>query len=56
MALYIGSEKALLISNNFLSCLYMGNKENKKELLLSSDNYMLKDANGLYLIVKKGGN
>lgn len=51
MALYLGSsEKVKIISNNVKCILNIVIVSNR---LLSSDNYILKDLNGLYLIAKE---
>ena len=56
MALYLGSnEKVKIISNNVKYILNIGTvvKPIKEGYLLSFDDYILKDLNGLYLIAKE---
>ena len=57
MALYIGSsEKLKITSKNGKCCLRVitSTPITNNSKLLSSDNYILKDSNGLYLTVKDG--
>jgi hypothetical protein len=55
MGLYIGSAKQKLILNGETLCLNIPTAIpiTNGDLLLSSDDYILKDMNGLYLTVKK---
>jgi hypothetical protein len=56
MALYLGSSKQKLVVGNTLQSMKIYNKEiaEKIKSLLSSDKYILKDKNGLYLTTKDG--
>jgi hypothetical protein len=55
MALYVGSSKKKLMLGKELQTLNIYTKQVKPvKALLSSDNYMLKDKNDLYLITKDG--
>lgn len=55
MALFLGSEKKKLNFNNALFNLniYSSTLTVNGVMLLSHDNYILTDSNGLYLIVKE---
>lgn len=55
MALYCGSEKLLININNNVYCLniYSSHPIVNGSLLMSSDDYVLKDSKGLYLTVKE---
>ena len=55
MALYLGSEKVKVISDNirYIINLYSSTPIATINALLSSDNYVLKDLNDLYLIPKE---
>ena len=56
MALYLGEEKIKLRLNDLLLCLHVHPSSDPiKEIikLLSSDNYILKDSNNVYLIQKE---
>ena len=57
MALYFGSEKIKINLNGIIYYLNLFSKSPiiNGAMLLSSDNYVLRDKNGLYLVVKKGG-
>lgn len=56
MALYLGNQKVKLNLNGIAYKLniYSISSNVKGPVLLSSDNYILKDSNGLYLIFKEG--
>lgn len=56
MALYLGSgEKVLISTSSGVYCLniYSSQPIVNGSLLMSLDNYILKDSNGLYLTVKE---
>jgi len=55
MALYLGSEKVNVNLNKIKYILNLFSKTSILDgiILLSSDNYILKDSNGLYLIAKE---
>lgn len=58
MALYLGSSDKLKITLDGLAChlnLFSETLITNGSLLLSFDNYILKDSNGLLLTVKKEG-
>lgn len=56
MAIYVGNSKQKLVVGNVVQSMKIYNKEvaEKVKKLLSSDNYILRDKNGLYLITKDG--
>ena len=57
MSLYLGNSKKLKVNLNniiYRFKLFSENPITKGIRLLSSDNYTLKDSNGLYLTVKDG--
>lgn len=56
MALYLGSDKCKIVLDNIVYYLNLFSETliTNGGLLLSSDNYILKDSNGLYLTVKEG--
>ena len=56
MALYLGNEKVKINLDNIVYCLNIPTTTISANYasLLSSDNYVLKDANGIYLTVKDG--
>lgn len=56
MALYLGSsdkQKIVLDGNTYFLNLFSKILITNGEILLSSDNYILKDSNGLFLTVKE---
>ena len=55
MALYCGGEKVLISTSSGVYCLniYSSHPVVNGSLLLSSDDYILKDSKGLYLTVKE---
>ena len=55
MALYLGSDKVKINLDNVLYCLnlYSTTPITNGVRLLSLDNYLLKDSNGLYLTAKE---
>lgn len=56
MALYLGSsnkQKIVLDGNTYFMNLFSKILITNGEVLLSSDNYILKDSNGLFLTVKE---
>lgn len=56
MALYLGSsdkQKIVLDGNTYFLNLFSKILITNGEILLSSDNYILKDSNGLFLTIKE---
>ena len=55
MALYLGSSKQKISAGSSVACLkfYTTAAIVNSTMLLSSDNYILKDKNGLYLTAKE---
>lgn len=56
MALYLGSsekQKIVLDGNTYFMNLFSKTLITNGDVLLSSDNYILKDSNGLFLTVKE---
>lgn len=55
MGLYLGSEKLKINMNNSKVCLNLFSSTSivNNKFLMSSDNYVLKDSNGVYLTVKE---
>lgn len=58
MALYLGNNKIKINFNGTICCLHISEKAPTITgiKLLTSDNYVLKDLNGLYLTAKEGEN
>ena len=58
MALYLGSNKKIININGTSFKLHIYETESiiNGTKLLSSDNYVLKDLNGLYITIKEGEN
>ena len=55
MALYLGNSKQKLVVGNVVRSMKIYKEvEEKIKTLLSSDKYILKDKNGLYLTTKDG--
>ena len=55
MALFLGNDKVKINLNNVVYCLNLFSEELILNgiMLLSSDNYILKDSNGVYLTAKE---
>lgn len=59
MAIYMGGNKQKVTLNNtsyFCNVYIKNSKPTISDRLLSSDGYVLKDINGLSLMIEKGGN